>query len=94
MNKFLIEIPHGATKEECTRAIQVFKESGSQFLTHADWGCMDGVHKAWFIADGNTKDDALNLVPSEYKNAATVVQLVKLATDAEMEEASDKYHEG
>ena len=58
MAKFLIEVPHGADKTACDQAIQVFLQTGSHFLTHADWGCLDGEHKAWIIADVRSKDDA------------------------------------
>jgi len=90
MKKFMIEVPHGATKADCEHAINAFKESGSEFLTEADWGCMDGVHKAWFMVDVNDRSEALNYVPSSYKDKSTVVELMKLASEEEM--ASDKYH--
>ena len=91
MHKFLIEVPHGATKAECEHAIQVFKESGSHFLTHADWGCGDGVHKAWFIADVESRREAIDIIPPYYRESATVVQLMKLSSEEEM--AGEKYHE-
>jgi hypothetical protein len=47
MPKFLIEVPHEPDVLSCARAIKVLLESGSHFLTHADFGCHDGVHKGW-----------------------------------------------
>jgi hypothetical protein len=55
----------------------VFLRTGSHFLTHADWGCKDKVHKAWFTADVDTKDEALSIVPADYRHAAHIVQLTK-----------------
>ncbi len=58
MSKFLIEVPHGADKQSCDQAILIFHQTGSHFLTHADWGCLDGEHKAWIIADVANKEEA------------------------------------
>ncbi len=44
MAKFLIEVPHPEDKLGCARSIQVFLQSGSHYLTHADYGCGDGEH--------------------------------------------------
>jgi hypothetical protein len=75
MPKFLIEVPHEGNKRDCTRAIEVFLRTGSHFLTHADWGCKDGEHKAWLIIDVATKDEARSVVPSEYRSRAKIVGL-------------------
>lgn len=75
MAKFLIEVPHEENTEACTRAIKDFLETGSHFLTHADWGCKDGVHKAWVVVDLDSKEEARQTVPPSYRSAATIVQL-------------------
>ena len=75
MAKFLIEVPHEGTKRDCTRAVEVFLRTGSHFLTHADWGCKDGEHKAWLIIDVATKDEARSVVPPEYRSRAKIVGL-------------------
>ena len=75
MPKFLIEVPHDGTTRECARAIDVFLRTGSHFLTHADWGCKDGEHKAWLIIDVGSKDEARNIVPAEYRAQAHIVGL-------------------
>jgi hypothetical protein len=75
MAKFLIEVPHEGTARDCARAIEVFFRTGSHFLTHADWGCKDGEHKAWLILDAATKDEARAVVPPEYRAKAKVVGL-------------------
>ncbi|MBN2175743.1 MAG: hypothetical protein JW731_16555 [Bacteroidales bacterium] len=90
MDQYLIEIPHTANKSDCDRAIRVFKESGSHLLTHADWGCMDGVHKAWFIAEVENKEQALNIIPPLFKKKANIVRLMKLASVEDT--SSDKFH--
>lgn len=75
MPRFLIEVPHEGSTAACNRAIEVFLRTGSHFLTHADWGCKDGVHKAWFIAETETKEEARSIVPADYRANATIVKL-------------------
>ena len=75
MPRFLIEVPHEAEAGECARAADTFIRTGSHFLTHADWGCMDGDHKAWLIVEVDTKEEARGVVPSAYRSQARVVQL-------------------
>jgi hypothetical protein len=80
MPRYLIEVPHEATTAACNRAIEVFFRTGSHFLTHADWGCKDGVHKAWFIAESDNKDEARWIVPSDYRADATITMLTVFTT--------------
>ncbi len=75
MTRFLIEVPHEADTAACVRAILIFLETGSHFLTHADWGCMDGVHKAWIIVDVEDKQQARNIVPAAYRSQAQIITL-------------------
>ena len=75
MTRFLIEVPHPSDVSACNRAIDVFLRTGSHFLTRADWGCKDGEHKAWIIVDVDSKDDARNIVPSDYRADAKVTKL-------------------
>lgn len=75
MSRFLIEIPHEAEKVACLKAVKVLQETGSHFLTHADYGCLDGVHKAWIIVELDSKEEALMTVPRAYRSNATIVKL-------------------
>lgn len=77
MARFLIEVPHESDAIACARAVQVLLSTGSHFLTHADFGCHDGVHKAWIIVDVDSKDEARAILPSVYQSEATIVQLNK-----------------
>ncbi|MCJ7678546.1 MAG: hypothetical protein MUO35_12595 [Anaerolineales bacterium] len=81
MTRFLIEVPHEATKDACEQAIRVFMETGSHFVTHADWGCSDHVHKAWIVADLESKDQALSLLPPLFRRVATVVALEQFGVE-------------
>ena len=75
MAKYLVEVSHSPDKIECLHTIQIFLSSGSHFLTHADWGCLDGEHKAWFVIEVDSKEEALQIVPSYYRNSTKIVRL-------------------
>jgi len=75
MSKFLIEVPHGSEKFECLRSVSIFLSTGNHFLKNADWGCLDGEHKAWFIMDADSKDEVRQIVPPAYKKDAKITQL-------------------
>lgn len=77
MPKFLVEVTHGADRLSCLHAIQVFLSTGNHFLVNADWGCHDGVHKAWFMLEVNNKEEALRIVPPVSRKDATIIQLDK-----------------
>jgi hypothetical protein len=90
MPKFLVEVPHGESKEACERAVAVFLATGSHFVVNADWGCADNVHKAWIIADLDSKQEAVNLLPPAFRKDATVV-LLENYSPADAEEILKKH---
>ena len=73
--RFLIEVPHEEATVACARAIEVFLRSGSHYLTHADWGCKDGVHKSWMIVEVDSKNEARSIVPPAFRKQTVVIQL-------------------
>ena len=81
MAKFLIEVPHDPDTRACARVVQVFLSSGSHFLTHADWGCEDGIHSAWMIVDVENKDEARAIVPPAFRAQARIVGLNRFTID-------------
>ncbi|MHA2218684.1 MAG: hypothetical protein ACXACY_22395 [Candidatus Hodarchaeales archaeon] len=81
MAKFLIEVPHEAKKIECARTIQIFLKTGSHFLTNAEWGCLDGDHKAWIIVELENKEEARNILPPAYRSNAKIVTLSKFTME-------------
>lgn len=92
MAKFLIEVPHEAKKIACARTVRIFLETGSHFLINADWGCLDGEHKAWIIVEVESKEDAQSILPPSLRSEAKIVRLNSFT----MEEAEEleRYHEG
>ena len=75
MARFLIEVPHDNQAAECVRAAEIFLRTGSHFLTRAEWGCMDGEHRAWIIVEVGSRDEARGIVPPAFRSQARIVQL-------------------
>ena len=75
MARFLIEVPHEPETLACARAVEIFLRTGSHFLTHADWGCMDGDHRSWIIVDVDSKDEARMIIPPAFRAQAKIVRL-------------------
>ncbi|HUI41124.1 MAG TPA: hypothetical protein VL523_04060 [Terriglobia bacterium] len=75
MARFLIEVPHEPERVACARVVDIFLKTGSHFLTHADWGCRDGEHKAWITAEVASKEEARSIVPPTLRSQAKIVQL-------------------
>lgn len=75
MAKFLIEVAHEPDELACARVVKIFLSSGSHLLTHAEWGCMDGDHRAWMIVDVADKHEAMGIVPPALRSAARIIGL-------------------
>ena len=75
MTKYLIEVSHEPQKSACRRAVKTFYRTGSHFLTHSDWGCADDEHKAWITVEVDSKEDAMLIVPPEYRNDTRIITL-------------------
>ncbi len=91
MARFLLEVPHAADPAACTLAIKILLESGSHYLTKADFGCKDDEHKAWIVIEADNKEEARFMLPPVYRSAAHVVQLAKF-TIQDVEEMM-RHHE-
>lgn len=81
MARYLIEVSHDSETLACARVVQLFLNTGSHFLTHADWGCLDGVHKAWIIAEVDNKEEARRILPPAFRSQAQIVGLNKFAME-------------
>jgi hypothetical protein len=90
MARFLIEVPHESEAVACIRAVEILLRTGSHFITHADFGCYDGDHRAWIIVVVESGDEARNTVPVEYRAQARVVKLNRFTLD-DIEELKRKH---
>ena len=75
MPRYYIEVPHEPDKVSCLRAIKALLESGSHFLTKAEYGCQDGDHTARLIVELEDKDEALMVVPPFYRENTKIVRM-------------------
>jgi hypothetical protein len=92
MGRYLIELPHEEETVACINAVKILIESGSHFLTHADFGCKDGVHKAWITVEVDSKEEARNILPNVYRPQATITSLNKFSVE-ELDELLE-HHKG
>ncbi len=90
MPKFLIEVAHDEDELICARVVEVFLKTGSHFLSHADWGCSDGDHRALMVVEVDSKEEACQIVPPVFRHDAKIVQLNKFTVD-EIEEMLQKH---
>jgi hypothetical protein len=81
MARFLIEVPHEPEPVACALVVKVFINTGSHFLSNADWGCLDGVHKAWIIVEAENKEEAQYILPPAFRLQATIVGLNKFTME-------------
>jgi hypothetical protein len=75
MDRFLVVSPH--TVANCKDAVQQVLSAG--YITHFDWGCMDGDHTGWVIIEAENAKEALMVVPSGQRHAARAVRLTKFS---------------
>ena len=53
----------------------------SHYLTHAQFGCDDGVHKSWVFVDAEDKEDARRMVPPLGRAMAVIVRVRQITPD-------------
>jgi len=75
MPRFYVEIPHESEESACIKAIKVLQETGSHFLTHADFGCLDGDHTARIFIEVDNKEEAMMIVPRAYREATKIIRM-------------------
>ena len=81
MPRYLIEVAHQPDSTGCKRVVKEFLDTGSHYLSHAEWGCADGVHKAWMIVETDTREQAKAIVPPFMRSDATVIRLRRFFTN-------------
>jgi len=81
MPRYLIELKHDDEYENCVKALHAIESYGSHFFTNADWGCGDGVHRCWVIAELENRDEAMLMIHPEFRHDARIVQLNKFSRE-------------
>jgi len=91
--RFLIEVPHESGTVACAHAAWILLRTGSHFLTHADFGCKDGDHRAWIVVEAETREEARGMLPPAYRATAKIVGLNKFSIE-ELEELMTHHNDG
>ena len=92
MARFLIEVPHEAKTNECAQAAKILISTGSHYLAHADFGCLDGEHKAWIVVEVEDKKAARFILPVPFRPQAKIIQLNKFSL-AQLEEILQRHQD-
>lgn len=92
MPRYLIEVTHENSKEACDRAVRAFLATGSHFMTNADWGCGDDVHKAWIIVDLESKEEAMTILPPLFRESAKIIALERFSMGT-LDETRDQHQD-
>ncbi len=92
MDRYLVSVPHGSDHSVCIKVVRTFLRTGSHYLTHADWGCLDGDHTAWMVVEGNSREEVAQIVPPPLRSDAKVVQLTKFSME-EIDELDRRHRE-
>ena len=75
MERFLVVSPH--TAGDCSKALKEIHAIG--YITHFDWGCMDGDHTGWLVLEAENAKQALMVVPTAQRHTAKVIKLAKFS---------------
>ena len=75
MERFLVISPH--TEGDCIKALKEIHAVG--YITHFDWGCMDGDHTGWLVLEAENARQELMVVPAAQRHTAKAVKLAKFS---------------
>jgi hypothetical protein len=75
MPRFLIQLTHSDEHAACVKALRAIEQYGSHFVTQANWGCKAGIHSGWLIAELPSRNEAMLMVPPEFRDEARIVEL-------------------
>jgi hypothetical protein len=77
----MIQLPHGGDSKVCKRAIVAIERYGGHLFTNVEWGCKAGVHSGWLIVDLSKREEAILMVPPEFRKDAVIVELNRFTKD-------------
>ena len=81
MPTYLIEVRHPDDGQACVRALHALEQSGSHFVTHADFGCADGAHCGWLTVEVENRSYAEQIVPPEFRSDVRIIELQKFTRE-------------
>ncbi|MDA1096244.1 MAG: hypothetical protein O3B84_03195 [Chloroflexi bacterium] len=75
MPRYMIQASHDPAPTACLRMLSAFLDAGAHYLTHAEWGCLDGEHTAWITIEADDDAHARLMVPPMIRRTAKLVKL-------------------
>ena len=81
MPTYLIEVRHEGGRQACLKALHALEQSGSHFVTHADFGCEDGIHCGWLTVEAEERSVAEQIIPPEFRSESRIVELRKFTRE-------------
>ena len=75
MDRYLVISPHSA--KDCSETLKQTLYVG--YITHFDWGCMDGEHTGWAIIEASDANEAKLVVPPIQRATTRVIRLNKFS---------------
>ena len=81
MPRYLIELSHEDEHAACVKVLRAIERYGAHLLIKMDWGCKAGIHSGWLIAEVDSRDEAAQIVPPEFRKEARIVELNKFTRE-------------
>ncbi len=81
MPRYLIQLTHGSDHKVCVRALAAIERYGGHLFTNVDWGCKVGMHSGWLIVELDSRDEAMQMVPPEFREEAQVIELNRFSKE-------------
>jgi hypothetical protein len=88
MNRYLIEVTHEPSHDECPRLAESLLRAGTHFATRSDWGCEAGEHRSWLCVEALDDRHATLVVPPILRSRAHVVRLSTYSAEEWEDEAA------
>ena len=79
MARYLVELPH--TKEDCLEALDSVVAYSDSLMQRIDWGCGEDIHTGWLIIEAQDAHAAKMMVPTNIRDTAKAIQLVKFTPE-------------
>jgi hypothetical protein len=75
MPQYMVQLTHSDEHDACVRALEMIERYGSHLMTHINWGCRAGVHSGWMILEFANREEALQIVPPQFREEARVIEV-------------------
>ncbi len=81
MPRYLVQLTHEDDHIACVKALATIERYGAHLLTHLNWGCRAGIHSGWLIDEFASYDEAMQIVPPQFREEARIVEVEQFSKD-------------